>query len=159
MDKAASGCNLERASEPVLEIDVYVSLVRAQEMLYGADARFLSDWGLTPQQYNVLRILYFAETGDAGLPCSVIGERLFSRVPDVTRLLDRLEQADWITRHRIKEDRRVVIAKLSTAGRDIVEQVDMPLKEHHIRSFAQLSRQELETLNGLLIKLLETEGG
>jgi DNA-binding MarR family transcriptional regulator len=155
MDEAVAGCSRDDISKPVLEIDVYTNLVRAQELLYGADLRFFAAWGLTPQQYNVLRILYFAETGEAGLPCSAIGERLFSRVPDVTRLLDRIEQAGWITRHRIKEDRRVVMVRLSSAGRDLVERVDAPLKEHHIRAFAGLSRRQLETLNQLLVQLLK----
>ena len=154
MDEAAAGCNPDCTLEPVLDIDVYINLVRAQELLSGADARFFSNWGLTPQQYNVLRILYFAETGKAGLPCSAIGQRLFSRVPDVTRLLDRIEQAGWVSRHRIKEDRRVVMVQLTPAGRDLVERVDGPLKEHHIRSFAGFCRRELETLNHLLVKVL-----
>ena len=96
-----------------LEEEAFLGLQRTASLLLQALGRELKGQDLTPAQYNTLRILRGAEP-DAltcgGLTCGEIGDRLVSPGPDVTRLLDRLEQRGLITRLRDPEDRRVVRA-------------------------------------------------
>ena len=70
--------------------------------------------GLTGAQYNVLRILRGAEP--EGLLCRGISERMISRDPDITRLLDRMEKRGLITRERQTEDRRVIKTRITPEG-------------------------------------------
>src|SRR5262245_26028019 len=85
--------------------EVLLNLVRTASHLEARGADLLAAHDLTPAQYNVLRILRGA--GPDGHPCQEIGARMISRVPDVTRLVDRLEAAGLVTRKRSDTDRRV----------------------------------------------------
>ena len=85
--------------------------------------------GLTATQYNVLRILRGA--GSDGLPCRGIGERMISRDPDMTRLLDRMEKGGLITRARQKDDRRVVETQITEAGLTLLQKLDQPMRDLH----------------------------
>lgn len=127
----------------------FIELVRAHEKLYSELQRFFSDHGVTMQQFNVLRILYVRDDG-AGLSCHQIGERLLNRVPDITRLLDRLEKAGLVERLRSKADRRVVLTRLTAEGRALVERIHEPLIAEHERQMAHMTPEELEQLRGLL---------
>src|SRR5262249_40951460 len=91
---------------PALEDQVFVAVLNTADHLSKQAERFLKSHGLTSTQYNVLRILRGA--GPGGLPCRSISERMISHDPDMTRLLDRMEKREWITRERQKDDRRVV---------------------------------------------------
>ncbi|MCB1047747.1 MAG: MarR family transcriptional regulator, partial [Calditrichaeota bacterium] len=95
--------------------------MRTTEALINALVQLLKVEGLSQPQYNVLRILRGA--GEQGRSCSEIGERLVARVPDITRLLDRLEASGWVARERSSEDRRVVLTWLTDAGFAKVEAV------------------------------------
>ena len=81
-------------------------------------AEWLKPHGLSPTQYNALRILRGA--GVDGLPCTEVGARMISRDPDITRLVDRLEKRGLVTRGRGTEDRRVVRARITTAGLELL---------------------------------------
>ena len=83
-----------------------LKLTRAHEVLADGHAEIFKAHGLSGPQYNVLRILRGARGED--LSCQEVGGRMLKRVPDVTRLLDRLEARDLIKRWRCEEDRRVV---------------------------------------------------
>src|SRR4051812_38240258 len=87
-----------------LEEEAFLGLQRTASLLMQALGRELKGHDLSPAQYNTLRILRGAQP-DA-LTCGEIGERLVSPGPDVTRLLDRLEQGGLVTRLRDAEDRR-----------------------------------------------------
>ena len=87
-----------------LEEDVFVSLHRTADLLARNAEKVLRDGDVSPNQYNVLRILRGAPEG---LPCSEIAKRMISRDPDITRLLDRLEKAKLISRCRESKDRRM----------------------------------------------------
>src|SRR5690606_39843700 len=97
-----------------LEQEVFLSLGRTWALLDHAFAEALKPYGITPTQYNVLRILRGA--GEAGLCRAEITERMLTRVPDVTRLLDRLEAVGLITRERDAVDRRYVTARIQAEG-------------------------------------------
>ena len=88
------------------EAGLFVAFMQIADT-FGAQAeQVIKTAGLTAAQYNVLRILRGA--GPAGLACREIGERMISRDPDITRLLDRMEKRNLITRKRQSDDRRVV---------------------------------------------------
>ena len=105
--------------------------------------------GLSPTQYNVLRILRGA--AGTGLCQSEIGVRLVAQVPDVPRILDRMERAGWVTRTRGTDDRRVVMTTLTAQGVQVLESLDGPLTEMMSAMFLGMSAEEMERLNELLV--------
>jgi DNA-binding MarR family transcriptional regulator len=135
-------------SKTVLARDTYLALVRAQDRLASQAADLLKQHGLTTATYNVLRILRGA--GGAALSCSEVGERLIHRVPDVTRLLDRMERDGWVRRERASDDRRVVRTQITAAGRKAVDALDGPVLELHAQQFAGLAVREIEALEAAL---------
>lgn len=137
--------------KPVLARDVYLSVMRAHERLSSRVATLLKEHGLSQPQYNVLRILRGAPK--EGLPSQMVGQRLVNRVPDVSRLLDRMEDAGLVARVRSTEDRRVVRATLTAEGRRRVNTLDDPVLELHASQASGLKASELETLEALLERL------
>jgi DNA-binding MarR family transcriptional regulator len=142
---------------PAPEEHVYVGVVRLSDRMGYSTAALLKEHGLSGPQYNVLRILRGA--GDEGLPCRKIAQRLITRVPDITRLLDRLEAAGNVTRERgAGEDRRVVLTKITPAGLEKLRALDQPIEDAHRDQLSALSNDEIQQLNALLSKALESEG-
>ena len=126
----------------------YLNLQRTAERLDTEFSRLLRSCGLSPPQYNVLRILRGAGTG--GASCAQIGERMVTRVPDVTRLVTRLESAGYVERERSDADRRVVKVRILPAGKQLVDDLDVPVVELHERQFAELDDDEVASLSRLL---------
>lgn len=127
-----------------LEAKVFVALLRAADRLaQGADL-LIKAHGLTGTQYNVLRILRGA--GPDGLPCKGIGDRMISRDPDMTRLLDRMEKRSLITRERQTQDRRVIKTCITPAGLEILKKLDAPVDELHKKQFRRLHASKLKAL-------------
>lgn len=114
-------------------------------------AATMSDYGVTPVQYNVLRILRGSHPSK--LTCSQVGERMLDRTPDVTRLLDRLERSGWIARERAERDRRVVEVGISEKGDDLLAEMADDIEQAQERLTRHLSDEEQRTLCGLLEKL------
>src|ERR1051325_9127394 len=94
-----------------LEDEVFVNLLRTAGAFLWREAEMLKPYELTLPQYNVLRILRGA--GPGGLICREIGERMITRDPDVTKLLDRLETRGLVSRERQEKDRRVIVARVT----------------------------------------------
>ncbi|MCL7959857.1 MAG: MarR family transcriptional regulator [marine benthic group bacterium] len=109
--------------------------------------------GLTQTQFNVLRILYRA--GNSGVSCQDVSDGLISRDPDVTGLVDRLEQKGLVERVRDPEDRRRVLVFLTAAGAELTERLTPLGVARHRAQFGHLSAAELRELNRLLAKVLE----
>ena len=103
---------------------------------------------LSATQYNVLRILRGA--GDDGASCKEIGSRLVARDPDITRLMDRLEQRGLVSRDRAKQDRRVVTHRLTGAGLELVNELDRPIEALHRKNLGHMKRGKLRQLIELL---------
>jgi DNA-binding MarR family transcriptional regulator len=104
-----------------LEHEAILGLLRTAAIVDHATDEALRPYGLTGTQFNVLRILKGANPD--GLCGKEIGERMINRVPDVPRLLDRLEKAGLISRTRDREDRREVSARITEKGRQLVDQI------------------------------------
>jgi DNA-binding MarR family transcriptional regulator len=131
------------------EQEAYLSLLRTTDALQTSVEAKLKEFGLTGTQYNALRILRGA--GAEGLPCSEIGERMITRDPDVTRLLNRLEKRGLVVRVRAKIDRRVIHGKITAAGLRLLREMDEPVERHNRAMLKHVGKQEL----GELIELLE----
>lgn len=127
-----------------LEEDAALNLVRTARLLADVDEAFFRRHDLTPTQYNVLRILRGA--GDAGLGRNEIRERLLSRMPDVTRLLDKMEEAGLVRRERSRSDRRCVPTVLTEKGKALVDALDEPVDALHAAQFGHLTTGQLHTL-------------
>src|SRR3954468_21828989 len=89
------------------EQEAFLSLWRTYDRLRALEDELFSRFELTPQQYNVLRVLRAAHP--EALPTLLVAERLVSRAPDITRMLDKLEQRDLVRRDRPARDRRTVL--------------------------------------------------
>ena len=126
----------------------YLELVRTTDMLSRPLSQLLKPEELSSSnQYNVLRILRGAR---GGLPCGEIGNRMITRDPDITRLLDRLEKRELIARWRDAVDRRVVMAKITPAGMKLLARMDEPVQQAHRRQLGHLGRKRLRALTELL---------
>jgi DNA-binding MarR family transcriptional regulator len=140
-----SEAKLRRAVVP--EEAAFLDLVRTAELLSRPVAQLLRSEDLSPAQYNVLRILRGAT---AGLTCGEIGNRMITRDPDITRLLDRIEKRGLISRNRHDQDRRVVLTRITGEGLALLERLDEPVLDLHRRLFGHLGAERLETLRQLL---------
>lgn len=138
-----------------LEQEAFVNLVRSYDCLWSEQNKFFQSFDITPQQYNVLKILASRDDTGHGVACQAIGEQLLNRVPDITRLLDRLEQAGLIWRERCCTDRRVVRTHLTDAGRKKVQEIGPPLREALKARFGHMTSDEVRELGRLLSKLRE----
>lgn len=130
----------------------YLELLRTTDMLSRALTQILKADDLSSNQYNVLRILRGAAQSpeSSGLPCGEIGNRMITRDPDITRLLDRLEKRSFITRWRESKDRRVVLARITPQGLALLSRLDAPIQEAHRRQLGHLGATRLKALTELL---------
>lgn len=131
--------------------EAYVSLQRTADLMLRKFSLFIKPWGISPTQYNVLRILRGA--GPEGLCCGDVSERMITSDPDITRLLDRVEKLGWIERSRSTKDRRVVLAKISKKGLELLKDIDGPLTEFNQKSTAHLPEKRLRELIDLLAEV------
>ena len=133
---------------PSLEEEAVLSIARTAARLEHAAAEALKPHGITPTQYNALRILRGA--GTEGLCRNEVGSRMVSPMPDATRLLDRLEQMGLVTRSREGDDRRFVRTRLTERGRSLVDGLDGVLTRLHERHLGHLGQERLRELIALL---------
>jgi len=132
----------------IAEESVFVDLIRTADSLSRPVAELLKTEDLSPPQYNVLRIL---RGSPDGLNCGEVGRRMISRDPDITRLLDRLEKRGLISRCRDDEkDRRVVSARITAQGLDLLAGLDQPVRDMHRRLLGHLGVERLGDLAQLL---------
>ena len=139
-----------------LEQEALLNVLRTADALMQEIAAVLKPFKLSHSQYNVLRILRGASPD--GLACQEISERMISRDPDITRLLDRLEARGLVTRTRDQEDRRVVTARITLEGLRLLEALDELIAEVDRYALQHLGEQQLRTLIQLL-ELARERGG
>lgn len=125
----------------------FLELLRTTDMLSRGLVQVLKVEDVSSTQYNVLRILRGAPQG---LPCGEIASRMITRDPDVTRLLDRLEKRELISRCRETEDRRTVRARIAPEGLKLLARLDEPVLAAHRKQLGHLGRQRLQALTDLL---------
>lgn len=128
--------------------EAYLNLWRTYDRLKALEEALFSRYELTAQQYNALRILR-AEHPDS-LPTLEIASRLISRAPDITRMVDKLEQRGLVERRRDAANRRVVNVAITSAGLKLLEAIAAPLAECHQRQLGHLTAEQLRELVKLL---------
>jgi DNA-binding MarR family transcriptional regulator len=135
-----------------LEQEATLNIWRTSDQTHNRIGRLLREFGLTPSQYNVLRILRGA--GEA-LPSLEIASRLIQVVPAITGLIDRLEDQGLVVRARSGDDRRIVHVAITSKGESLLAKIDEPLQQLHRELLGHLTRAELKTLIELLEKARE----
>ena len=131
------------------EQEAMLNLLRTADQLQIRFARLFRRFGLTPQQYNILRILRGEEKP---LPILEIAARMITVVPGITGLIDRLEAAELVARKRCSEDRRVIYVAITPKAIALLKQIDQPLLDLHREVLGHLNPEELSTLTNLLEK-------
>ena len=129
-----------------------ITIFRTADVLRHAVDRALSAFGMSQEQYNILRILNGA--GEAGLPTLEISSRMISRSPNITRLLDRLIAKKLVRRTRPKDDRRVVIISLTPQGLALLAHLD-EVVDKVFDNFPRVANTELETTMDVLDRIRE----
>jgi DNA-binding MarR family transcriptional regulator len=131
-----------------LQQEVYLGLWRTYDRLRALEDELFANYELTAQQYNVLRLLKAARP--ESVPTLALADRLVSRAPDITRMIDRLEERGLVARERISDDRRVVRVRITDAGMDLISKIAGPLAACHARQLGHLSDSDLKKLSALL---------
>ena len=138
-----------------LEQEAMLSLARTAARLDHDMLDVLKPYRLTPTQYNALRILRGA--GPQGLCRNEVRDRLVARVPDATRLLDRLEETGLVVRGREGGDRRFVRARITRKGLDLLARLDQAVIDLHQQQLGHLGRTKLRALIELLADARDRE--
>jgi DNA-binding MarR family transcriptional regulator len=131
-----------------LEQEVFLNLWRTYDRLRAFEDALFERFDLTPQQYNALRVL--RSVHPTKLNTLELAARLVSRAPDITRLLDKLEQRGLIERDRPAENRRIVRVGITEAGVGLLEAMREPILECHARQLGHLTQLQLRELVTLL---------
>jgi len=131
-----------------LQQEAMLNVVRTAATMSDAINEMLKPHGISMTQFNVLRILRGAEP--AGLCRNELRDRMLTKMPDVTRLLDRMEEAGLVARSRDNEDRRQVSTKITPAGRQLVDSLDEPASQLHRRRLGHMTAEQLSSLIELL---------
>ena len=131
--------------------EAHINLRIASERFVGDLEEIFKANGTSHAQYSVLWVLVLS---DGPVPMRAIADGLVTRGPDVTRLVDRLEQAGHVTRSASPADRRVVLVEPTRQGRALAERLGPLVAEQHRRQWRHLSDDELQTLADLLVKAI-----
>jgi DNA-binding MarR family transcriptional regulator len=130
------------------EQEAFLSLWRTYDRLRALEEELFGRYGLTPQQYNALRLL--RSQHPKPIRTLDLAGRLVSRAPDITRLLDKLERRGLVRRDRPADNRRVVRVAITAAGRALLRELREPVRRCHARQLGHLSPRELRNLLTLL---------
>ena len=128
--------------------EAVLNIVRTGATLQDSFEQIVKPFGITGSQYNVLRILRGAEP--EGLCRNALRDRMLTRMPDVTRLLDRMEESGLVTRTRDADDRRLVSTRITRQGRRMLDDLDDVVIAHQMRRLGHLDPEQLRTLSDLL---------
>jgi len=148
MDRPASDPANSARRFDSLEQEAFLNLWRTYDRLHLREEELFERHDLTPQQYNALRLLRGESSGK--LATLALAARLVSRAPDITRLVDKLEERGLIERERPSDNRRMVLIGLTEKGRTLLTELDERVRECHVRQLGHLSQDQLQQLIGLL---------
>ena len=140
-----------------LQQEAFLNVLRTSSKLTDALEDLLRPYGISATQYNVLRIL--RGSGPDGLCRNELRDRMLTRMPDMTRLLDRMEDGGLVTRAREREDRRMVLTRISSTGQELLKQLDAPVSELHRAQLDRLTNDQLRSMIDLLTLAREGEVG
>src|SRR3954452_10560956 len=127
-----------------LEQEAQLNIIRTGSLLLDDVEQFLKPYGVTATQFNVLRILRGADP--VGLCRNELRDRMLTRMPDVTRLLDRMEEVGLVERTRGEEDRRMVNTRLTTRASELLASLDSLVAEREKSFFDGVGSAQVQTL-------------
>src|SRR5262249_2427928 len=130
-----------------MEEKAFIELIRTTDALSRGAAHVLKAEDISSTQYNVLRIL---RGSPEGLSCGEIGNRMITREPDITRLLDRREKRKLSPGRRDAAGRRTVIARIPPIGLALLQRLDEPVQTVHREQLGHLGPKRLKELFELL---------
>lgn len=136
---------------PYPEREVLLNVLRTCAQIEAVFNRFFRDFGLSSATYNVLRIL--RHHGEKGRTTTTVRSDMVRPVPDLTRLIDRLEADGLVKRTRCTEDRRVVYVAITPAGSALLDRIDGPLEQLERSLAGHLAADDLASLSHLLVQL------
>ena len=139
----------KRQAFSCIEQEAYLNLVRTHEELSGEFARLFKQHRISDPQYNVLRIL---QGENQPMQIYQIAERMVSPQTDISRLIDRLVAAEFVSREKCGEDRRVVWVKLTAQGKSLIRKLAGPVKKLHESQFGALQASDIQELSRLLFQ-------
>ena len=131
-----------------IEERVFVALIKASAKYEAGLNRLFRQFELTNATYSILKVL--AEQGHEGASCGQIAERLIAEVPDMTRLLDRLERIGYVRRERSKADRRMVRVSISEKGAQTVSSLREPVGAYYRATLGPMGEEKLLAFLALL---------
>lgn len=129
------------------KVKALINILYTANWLSNHQNSFFKPYGISPQQYNILRIL--RGSGEA-MPVQTIKERMIDRAPNATRLMDKLCAKDLIVRIPCATDRRVVHIKITNSGLELLEEIGNDPNKFLLKNLTQAEAQQL---NALLDKL------
>lgn len=133
-----------------------LNIIRTASILSDNGAQLFKPFGITPAQYNVLRILKGSEAD--GMCRNEVRDRMLTRMPDMTRMLDRMEDAGLVERVRDSRDRRHVTTHITTSGKKLLKDLEGVVAEKHREMLGHMSEKDLKMLTELLTKARNRTG-
>jgi DNA-binding MarR family transcriptional regulator len=132
--------------------EALLALLQAADRVRRHFTAILRPWGLTLQQFNVLRILRGA--APEALPVLEIGARMIEKAPGASRLVDRLEAQGLVRREPCPEDRRRVLCAPTERALEILAELDEPIAQADSDSLAGLGDREKRQLRDIASRIL-----
>ena len=130
-----------------VEQEAMLSILRTSDLLENRLARLLREYGLTPSQYNAMRIM--RGEGEP-MPCLEVAGRMIQVAPAITRVIDQLVARGLVEKSQSSNDRRVFLVTLTPSGRDVLRRLDTPIERLHHALLGGVPKRELEKLNQIL---------
>ncbi|MFT7618275.1 MAG: DNA-binding MarR family transcriptional regulator [Planctomycetota bacterium] len=143
---------MTKTRKELLSRDLYLNIVRAHDRLTQKFTELFKSAGVSSQQYNILRILIGGPK--EGASCQYVVDRLLTRVPDLTRLVDRMVKSGLVSRTRGVEDRRVVLIRATSKGTHLCSDLDEPVMEIHRAQFESMTSKSLAAMNAGMDEIL-----
>jgi MarR family 2-MHQ and catechol resistance regulon transcriptional repressor len=129
------------------KLKALINIKYTSNWLSSKENAFFKPYGISPQQYNILRILRGAKDQ---IKVQIVKDRMIERAPNATRLMDKLCDKTFIERERCEHDRRVVYVKITKAGLDVLTTID---NNNNISFLENISEKEAVLLSNLLDKI------
>ena len=129
------------------KVKALINIKYTSNWLNSKENEFFKPFGISPQQYNILRILRGAKSK---IKVQIVKDRMIERAPNATRLMDKLCDKDLIERERCEHDRRVVYVKITKHGLQLLSTID---DDKNLTFLENLTDEEANTLSNLLDKM------
>ena len=129
------------------KVKALINIKYTSNWLSSRENEFFKPYGISPQQYNILRILRGSKDQ---IKVQIVKDRMIERAPNATRLMDKLCDKNLIERERCEHDRRVVFVKISEVGLGLLSSID---NIKNVSFLDNLSEEEAAILSNLLDKI------